>query len=52
MVSMEFKPGAAGRKAQTNPLSYGSTPSVGLLVPYLLTVNFKKAERSYPNLTS
>ena len=47
MVSMEFKPGAAGRKAQTNPLSYGSTPSVGWLVPYLLTANLKKAERNF-----
>ena len=26
MVCMGFEPGAAGWKAQTNPLSYGGTP--------------------------
>ena len=27
MVCLGLKPGAAGWKAQTNPLSYGGTPS-------------------------
>ena len=27
MVCLGFKPGAAGWKAQTDPLSYGGTPS-------------------------
>ena len=28
MVCLGFKPGAAGLKAQMNPLSYGGTPTV------------------------
>ena len=32
MVCLGFEPGAAGWKAQTNPLSYGGTPGI-FIVP-------------------
>ena len=32
MVCLGFEPGAAGWKAQTNPLSYGGTPQLTCLV--------------------
>ena len=31
MVCLGFEPGAAGWKAQTNPLSYGGTPAIYVL---------------------
>ena len=30
MVCLGFEPGAAGWKVQTNPLSYGGTPTVNV----------------------
>ena len=39
MVCLGFKPGAAGWKAQTNPLSYSDTP---LLKTFTLFTIFKK----------
>ena len=39
MVCLGFKPGAAGWKVQTNPLSYGGTPyEIAFSKPILLTI--------------
>ena len=40
MVCLGLEPGAAGWKAQTNPLSYGGTPSLSNIVYFLF--NFYK----------
>ena len=32
MVCLVLKPGAAGRKAQTNPLSYGGVPKINFYI--------------------
>ena len=37
MVCLGLKPGAAGWKAQTNPLSYGGTPRFAYLTIYVLS---------------
>ena len=38
MVCLGLEPGAAGWKVQTNPLSYGSTPTVTYLVRKTIAV--------------
>ena len=44
MVCLGLEPGAAGWLAQTNPLSYGSTPTKSNLIEFLLRVLDKKSD--------
>ena len=41
MVCLGLEPGAAGWKAQTNPLSYGGTPNVGCYNLISLRIEWK-----------
>ena len=43
MVCLGFVPGAAGWKAQTNPLSYGGTPVYCLFFKSFYVTSFKKS---------
>ena len=50
MVCLGLEPGAAGWKAQTNPLSYGGTPkylSLGNSSKNILTLRFASKLKSY-----
>ena len=38
MVCLGLEPGAAGWKAQTNPLSYGGTPMAAFLSPFEIQI--------------
>ena len=44
MVCLGFKPGAAGWKAYTNPLSYDSTPTFISYFPTFCVPLFNKAQ--------
>ena len=47
MVCLGFEPGAAGWKAQTNPLSYGGTTQRSLLLYYILSFYFPPFDQMF-----
>ena len=47
MVCLGVKPGPAGWKAQTNPLSYGGTPIVELFLPFILSPQWPQVAKQY-----